>query len=151
MPEMRISYAPMTEADLGWVVASEALLHVSPWTAGNFIDSFKAGYYMRVMRIDGEMTAYAVMLYVIDEAHLLNISVIADRQRQGIGTIFLSHLIGESRAFGSRFMFLEVRPSNVAAQALYHKLGFLPIGRRKNYYRAAQGGREDAIVMRLDF
>ena len=44
---------------------------------------------------------------------------------------------------------LEVRPSNQRAITLYEHLGFLPIGRRKNYYPAANNTREDAIVMRL--
>ena len=60
----------------------------------------------------------------------------------------LDHLGDVARTVGGRQMFLEVRPSNVAALALYARAGFETIGRRKGYYPAADG-REDALVMRL--
>ncbi len=141
---------PMTEDDVDWVVAQERLLHDFPWTRGNFIDSLAAGYAARLLLIDGKPAGYAIMLSVIDEVHLLNISVIQDRQGQGVGSGFLLRLMNEARHLGARQCFLEVRPSNEAALKVYKRHGFASIGRRKGYYPSQNGAREDAIVMRLD-
>ncbi len=140
---------PMTELDLDWVVENEAELHAFPWTRGNFVDSLAAGYGAWVLR-DAQPLAYAVMLTVIDEAHLLNISVARPAQRAGIGGRLLLQLFDEARERGASQFFLEVRPSNEAAIALYDRHGFEPIGRRRGYYPVRDGGREDAIVMRRE-
>lgn len=145
-----LSIEPMTEADVDWIVDAEARLHAFPWTRGNFIDSLQAGYACWSMRRDDVPVAYAVMLLVLDEAHLLNISVCEAAQRQGIATTFLNHLIGQARSCGATQMFLEVRPSNEAALTLYRRQAFQAVGRRKHYYPAPAGEREDAIVMRRD-
>ena len=147
---MQLTLRPMTESDLDWVVANELELHTSPWTRGNFTDALDAGYASRVLSEDDRPVGYAVVLLVLDEAHLLNLSVVRSRQGAGLGRHFLSQLADESRGLGARQFFLEVRPSNEAAQALYRGFGFQAIGRRKRYYPAPNGGREDAIVMRLD-
>lgn len=143
-------FAPMTELDLAWVVENEAQLHAFPWSRGNFIDSLHAGYSAWVMRIDGRPVGYAIVLQVLDESHLLNLSIARAAQRGGFGSELLRHLANEARRGGSSQFFLEVRPSNQAALALYRGQGFQPIGRRKGYYPLREGGREDAIVMRLD-
>lgn len=143
-------FAPMTELDLDWVVRHEAELHAFPWTRGNFADSLSAGYASWIMRCSGEPVAYAVMLGVLDEAHLLNISVTRLAQRGGVASLLLRHLFDEARLGGASQFFLEVRPSNSPALALYRKHGFESVGRRKRYYPAPGGEREDAIVMRRE-
>ncbi|MFN4064792.1 ribosomal protein S18-alanine N-acetyltransferase [Parazoarcus communis] len=143
------SLRPMTEDDLDWVVEAEALLHAFPWTRGNFADSLAAGYRCSILQSENRRIAYAVVLHVLDEAHLLNISVVASAQRGGAGSLLLEHLRAQALMQGARHFFLEVRPSNEAAIALYRKSGFTEIGRRKAYYPALEG-REDAIVMKLD-
>jgi len=57
--------------------------------------------------------------------------------------------IERARLAGMEAMFLEVRPSNPRAIALYHAEGFVQVGRRKGYYQA-ESGREDALVLKLD-
>lgn len=143
------SLRPMTEEDLDWVVEAETHLHAFPWTKGNFSDSLAAGYRCSILQADGRPIAYAVVLHVLDEAHLLNISVVTSAQRKGAGTQLLAYLRTQAATQGARHFFLEVRPSNGAAISLYRKSGFTEIGRRKAYYPALEG-REDAIVMKLD-
>lgn len=140
----------MSEYDLDWVVENEAQLHAFPWSKGNFVDSLAAGYSAWVMREEGRPVAYAVVLTVLDEAHLLNISVVREAQGAGLGGVLLRYLSEEARRGGSSQFFLEVRPSNLPAIALYRSHGFEPVGRRKGYYPSREGGREDAIVMRRD-
>ena len=77
------------------------------------------------------------------------VSVVPERQRQGLGGKLLEHLMNIARGHGATRLFLEVRPSNAAGLALYQRHGFIGIGRRKGYYPAA-AGREDAIVMAKD-
>ena len=85
--------------------------------------------------------------------HLLQLLDLVGRHRgvnvqQPLGRRLLDHLASTAREAGATQLFLEVRPSNAAALALYARAGFETIGRRKGYYPAA-GGREDALVMRL--
>ena len=58
-------------------------------------------------------------------------------------------LLDEALALGNAWIFLEVRPSNRPAVLLYRALGFTEVGIRRGYYQAV-GGREDALVHRLD-
>jgi ribosomal-protein-alanine N-acetyltransferase len=99
--------------------------------------------------LDGaERVGYGVLMMVIDEAHILNISVVAARQKGGLGRRLLEHFATLARQAGARRLLLEVRPSNGPALALYGRTGFQTIGRRKGYY-PAHGGREDGLVMSL--
>ncbi|MDR2092248.1 MAG: ribosomal protein S18-alanine N-acetyltransferase [Azoarcus sp.] len=140
---------PMTESDLDWVTAQEARLHAAPWTRRNFIDSLDSGYFCRLMYEADLPVAYAVAFMVLDEAHLLNLSVVSSEQGRGLGRRLLEFLMDEARRGGGIRFFLEVRPSNTRALALYQRSGFVEIGRRAGYY-PSPGGREDAIVMRCD-
>jgi ribosomal-protein-alanine N-acetyltransferase len=83
----------------------------------------------------------------VDEMHLLDISIAAAQQRRGLGRRLLEAAKQLARARHMRRMLLEVRPSNVAALALYRAQGFNEIGRRRGYYPAENNAREDAIVM----
>lgn len=140
----------MADSDLAWVLENEEELHAFPWTRGNFADCLKAGYSAWVMHHAGAPVGYAVMLTVLDEAHLLNISIARAAQRRGFGSVMMQYLCAVAKRLGATQFFLEVRPSNVSAQALYARHDFVLVGRRKNYYPAPNGHREDAIVMRRD-
>jgi ribosomal-protein-alanine N-acetyltransferase len=89
------------------------------------------------------------MMQVLDEAHLLNISVLPELQRCGRGSALLIQLFYLARMQGATRMLLEVRPGNVSGQALYRRHGLVEISRRRDYYPAHEG-REDAIVMARD-
>jgi len=142
----RLEWQPMHIDDLDAVMAVENVIYPYPWTVGNFRDSLASGYDCWVVDERGIMVGYAVVMPVVDEAHLLNLSVAADRQRQGIGGEMLETLCDMAAQRGLTRMLLEVRPSNAAALALYAGHGFVEIGRRRGYYPAADG-REDAMVM----
>jgi ribosomal-protein-alanine N-acetyltransferase len=143
--------APMRPEHVDAIVETEERIYPFPWTRGNFVDSFQAGHSVWICRDGptGALLAYAVLMLVLDEAHLLNISVVPERQRQGLGGKLLEHLMNIARGHGATRLFLEVRPSNAAGLALYQRHGFIGIGRRKGYY-PAPAGREDAIVMARD-
>ena len=142
-------YAPLLESDLDDVVAVEQQIYPFPWTRGNFADSLRSGYSGWVLR-DGQGTlqAYAIVMFALDEAHLLNLSVAREVQRAGLGWRTLEWVAEVARGHGARTMLLEVRPSNPAAIRLYERYGFQRIGVRRGYY-PAHAGREDAVVMRI--
>ena len=142
-------YPAMTEADLDAVTAAEGRIHAFPWTRGNFADSLAAGHGAWLVREDGRMAGYAVMMQAPDEAHLLNISVLPELQRGGRGSALLIRLFDLARTQGAARMLLELRPGNVSGQGFYRRHGFVEIGRRRDYYPAHEG-REDAIVMARD-
>jgi ribosomal-protein-alanine N-acetyltransferase len=139
--------APMREADLAEVLAIESAIYTHPWSRGNFADSLRAGYQCWTWRdaASGALVGYFVLLVAAGEAHLLNLSVAAAHQRQGHGSLLLGEVMHLSRLHGAHGVFLEVRPTNPGAQALYERFGFRKVAVRPGYY-PAHGGREDALV-----
>src|SRR5450432_2478981 len=132
-------FRPMRTADVDAILVIELDIYAHPWTAGNFRDSLQAGYSCWVMECIGYMAGYGVLMLGVDEAHLLNLSVAADWQRRGLGRTLLHHFIHIARDCEAQRMFLEVRPSNDAARALYADSGFRELHVRRNYYPAEAG------------
>ncbi len=141
----------MTTADLDAVVANEVRSYAYPWTRGVFADCLRSDYECWVLESprDG-LIAHGVLSHGLDEAHLLNICVRRDRQGQGHGRQLALHMLDRARARRADVVYLEVRPSNRVAIALYASLGFTEIGRRPGYYPTDQG-YEDARVLALRF
>ena len=146
---MMLELRQMTALDLDEVGLAEARIYPFPWTPGVFVESLAAGYRAWVGLENGVIVAYAFMMMVLDESHLLNISVVPERQGNGLGKYLLDFLFTDARDNGAKYMFLEVRTSNVKALEMYRRKGFAVIGERRGYYPAAHG-REDAIVMSRD-
>ena len=86
-------FRPMQFEDLDRVMEIEPKIYSHPWSRGNFADSLHAGYSCWVYESGGEVVGYAVMMSVLDEAHLLNISIAGERQGQGLGRALLNHLV----------------------------------------------------------
>ena len=148
VPEPIFTFRPMMKSDVEAIMALERVLYTFPWTPGNFTDSLSAGYSCWVYEFGSIMVGYAALMLAAGEAHVLNIAIGPDWQRQGLGRRFLQHLIKISREYHAEMMFLEVRPSNISALRLYHDIGFNEIATRRGYYPALDG-REDAILMGL--
>ena len=149
VPKEEPVLAPMRESDLDEVVELERGVYTHPWTRGNFADSLRAHYDCRMLRLGHELVGYFILMSGVGEAHLLNLSVSASRQRGGYGSALLRIAIGAAREQGAERIVLEVRPSNPGAQALYRRFGFREVAVRRGYY-PAHGGREDALVYSLD-
>ena len=78
-------YRRMTEADIDAIMAIEITIYPHPWTRGNFGDSLRAEYHCWIMEAGGEIIGYSVIMIAAGEAHLLNLSIAAQWQRQGRG------------------------------------------------------------------
>lgn len=139
---------PMHLADLDEVMAIEQAVYSHPWTRKNFDDTISNRDFAWVARHrDGELLGYFVHMVVMDESHLLTIAVKESVQRQGLGRFLLQKLIEHARLMELKSVLLEVRQSNIRALDLYEALGFVEIGRRKNYYQLTQQLREDALIL----
>ena len=140
--------APMREADLDEILPIENAVYSHPWTRGNFADSLRSGYECWTWRGGTGLVGYFVLMVAAGEGHLLNLSVAAAQQRRGHGAALLREVMRMARERGAGSLFLEVRPTNAAALALYGRFGFRQIGLRRGYY-PAHGGREDALVLSI--
>ena len=143
---------PMREDDLDAVMQIEPTIYSHPWTRGNFSDSLNSGYSAWVLEENTKnnmnLIGYALMMLVMDEVHLLNLSIAKHRQKQGLGFYLLEHLISNAKQYKAGNMFLEVRSSNVSAITLYENMGFNEMAVRRGYY-PSENGREDAVLMGL--
>lgn len=138
-------------SDLDALVAIERRAYRTGWTRAIFEDCLRVGYCCWGVELDGGLTGYAIVSVAADESHLLNLAVDPPCQRRGLGRVLLEHSFVVAREWHAECMYLEVRPSNVTARALYESAGFIEYGRRHGYYpAAADGRREDALVFRRD-
>jgi ribosomal-protein-alanine N-acetyltransferase len=148
VPIPQLHYRRMRMGDLPEVAGLERSLYEFPWSLGNFRDSVGAGYDCWVVTHGETVIGYAVLMVALDEAHLLNFAVAGEWHNQGIGRGFLRHMVEVARVAGCQIVYLEVRPSNLAARHLYKTMGFQQIAIRPDYY-PARGGREDALFLGL--
>ncbi|RAU43708.1 MULTISPECIES: ribosomal protein S18-alanine N-acetyltransferase [unclassified Pseudomonas] len=140
-----VTFRRMTEADLDAVLKIEYAAFSHPWTRGIFLDGLKS-YEIWLMFEGNQQVGHGVINVIIDEAHLLNITVKPESQGRGLGWLLLDKLMKRAFELNGRECFLELRASNQSAYRLYERYGFNEVGRRRDYYPAT-GGREDALVM----
>ncbi|MEH6556362.1 MAG: ribosomal protein S18-alanine N-acetyltransferase [Oceanicoccus sp.] len=140
----------MLVQDLDAVVVIEAAVTEFPWPRTQFSESLAGKDNCSVVMVDQQVCGFSIFSSVLDESTLLNIAVTPSMQGQRLGRKMLQQGLDNQKRQGIAKCFLEVRLSNIAAQALYYSLGFINIGERKNYY-PANGGRENALVMCKDF
>jgi ribosomal-protein-alanine N-acetyltransferase len=141
-------FRPMQMDDLDTIMVIEPQIYPYPWTRGNFSDSLNSGYSAWVLMHYEEIIGYSLMMMVLDEAHLLNLSIAKTYQKQGLGRTLLEHMVDIAKNNQMANMFLEVRQSNISAIALYENMGFNEMAIRRNYYPATNE-REDAVLMGL--
>ncbi|EMT44803.1 MULTISPECIES: ribosomal protein S18-alanine N-acetyltransferase [Anoxybacillus] len=143
---MDVSFRFMTLQDLDRIIEIEQLSFTLPWSRSSFYQELTNNPYARyiVLEYDGQVIGYCGMWLVMDEAHITNIAVLPQFRGKKLGEALMRQAMALAREEGAKTMTLEVRVSNVVAQSLYRKLGFLNGGIRKRYYSDNQ---EDALVM----
>ena len=150
MPKpIEVHLAPMTEVRLDAVVALEHSAYAHPWQRRHFSDCLASGYQAQVLLADTQLLGYFVAMKGFEEVHLLNITVAPAHQRQGWAQVLLDALALWARGQGVQWLWLEARASNTRAIHVYKAHGFRTVGTRRQYYPAANGQREDAVVMSL--
>ncbi len=145
----RIIIREMSSNDLPEVIAIEDQCHATPWTSSSFkYEITNKEAVLKVVELNGRVIGYVCVRTILDMTHILNISVLPDFRRLGIGSMLVHsvlQVLGELRP--DRAITLEVRESNTAAKKLYRKFGFEVTGRRKDYFKKPE---EDALIMKLD-
>lgn len=140
----------VTEADLPQLLVIEHLTQTAPWTEDIFKRCMEVGYDCWCIEEDEAIIGFIMMSSTLTgEAHILNLCVTPAYQRKGYGKILLAYAIAQAKQKGMGIIYLEVRRGNYPAIELYHKMGFMQIADRKNYYPTSTG-REDALVFAKD-
>jgi len=145
-PETETCIRFMKHEDLAHVSDIERRSYDFPWNHGVFRDCLLAGYQCIVLEHDGEIAGYGILSVAAGEAHILNLCVEPKLRSHGFGARLLDEILFRARTSSVREVFLEVRPTNAHAIALYKKKGFHQVANRPAYYQA-HDGREDAAVL----
>jgi [ribosomal protein S18]-alanine N-acetyltransferase len=140
-------------ADVSSIWTIEKLSFPTPWSRWFFLAEL--GHRNSHLLVAGpsppqpwKTWAYLVFWVVLDEMHILNLAVHPAHRRRGIARRLLAEGLVQARALGAELAWLEVRPSNLAAQALYKSFGFKEVGRRPHYY---DDTHEDALLLTLEW
>lgn len=150
-PGLRVR--PALEADIEAIEALERASFSDPWSAESFLTSLdRPEVHMTVAEwrdedMKAKIVGYMVSWFLGEEGEIANIAVAGSWQRRGVGAALLDEVLAAGRASGVESIYLEVRASNAAAQALYAGRGFHSIGKRRRYYLDPP---EDALVMKWE-
>ena len=144
--ETQVFIRTMTHEDLTLVSDIERRSYEFPWSHGVFRDCLLASYQCFVLERDDRVVGYSVLSVAASEAHILNICIDQNFRSLGYGERLLDEVLFRARSSAVREIFLEVRPSNTHALALYKKKDFHKVAKRPAYYQASHG-REDAVVL----
>ena len=140
----------MTDDMLDAIVTIENVAFSHPWSHGNFADALRSGYHCQMLMHGDEVLGYFNTMQILDEVHLLNITISPIHQKQGLGKELLEILVHWSRySAKAQWLWLEVRESNLRARQMYERHGFTQVGARKKYYPVHHGERETAILMSM--
>jgi ribosomal-protein-alanine N-acetyltransferase len=141
---MTVDIRPMSRSDIPAVAELESEIYDPPWSPRVFFDELAMENRRYLVATDGAdvVLGYCGLLIVEEDAHVTTIAVAPRSRGHHLGTRLMLEMVEAALDADTRHLTLEVRVSNDAAQKLYERFGFEPVGRRKNYYKD-----EDALVM----
>jgi [ribosomal protein S18]-alanine N-acetyltransferase len=144
--DQELTAAPMAVSDLDQVSDIERASFPTPWTRAAFCYEIEQNKVARCTVLRGRrgVVGYLCLWEIGHEIHITNLAVHPEWRRRGVARRLLAAALAGGVARGVTLAFLEVRPSNTRALALYESLGFQVIGRRNGYYFDTG---EDALVM----
>lgn len=147
--ESEVLVRDMYLSDLEAVMRIESSSFPTPWSRAAFQSELMENNFAAYLVLDfhGRVVSYGGMWLILDEAHVTNVAVHPDFRGYHLGERMMDGLMERARQLGALRMTLEVRRSNLVAQSLYQKLGFIQLGVRRNYY---SDPREDAFIMWKD-
>ena len=140
---------PMAARHVASIAALERKCFSDPWSEAAIAPELENPLSLWLVAEQGDaVLGYVGSQSVPPEADMMNIAVAPEARRQGIAEALVHALEAALRENGVESLTLEVRVSNLPARALYEKLGFTPVGLRKNYYFHP---KEDACILRKDW
>lgn len=132
-------------SDLPELLTIEQATHEAPWTEAMFHTCLQMGCKGWVCEKQGKLVGFIIASLQCDECHILNLCIVAEEQRQGLGRRLLSYVLDVASKQKTTVAYLEVRRTNLPAIKLYESAGFVQIGERKDYYPSTRG-KEDALI-----
>jgi len=139
----------MMACDVPQIAEIEKICFSDPWSENSIRSELDNRLSCWLVALQGDqVVGYVGSQTVLDGSDMMNIAVLPDFRKQGIAESLIKDLILRLQLRKSRCLILEVRASNKPAIKLYEKLGFVEIGRRRNYYR---NPKEDALIMRKEW
>ena len=139
----------MKPSHVAQIAQLEKICFSDPWSERSIASELDNQLAFWLVATEGQTVAgYIGSQTVMDETDMMNVAVHPDFRRKGIAEALVNTLVDNLKEMGSHCLTLEVRASNAPAIALYGKLGFAEIGRRRNYYR---NPREDALILRKEW
>ncbi len=146
---MNLYVRKMTLEDIPAVIELDQISFSLPWPERSFRFEVSENPASRcwVAEVDARVAGMVVAWLFVEEIHIATIATLPNYRRQGVARKLLAHTLNCAIKEGARSSFLEVRESNAFAQDLYHKFGYVEVGRRKRYYK---DNDEDAILMNLE-
>ena len=140
---------PMNASHVPQIAQLEKRCFSDPWSEKSIASELENPLSVWLVAVDGgQLIGYVGSQTVLDGSDMMNIAVAPDFRRMGIAQAMVSNLIGRLKERNSRCLILEVRVSNLPAIALYEKMGFIQVGRRRNCY---QNPKEDALILRKEW
>lgn len=131
------------------VAALEKTCFSDPWSENSIASELKNPLSLWLVALaDSKVVGYVGSQSVMGESDMMNVAVDPDYRRMGIAYRLIETLISALAEKDNHSLALEVRASNTPAIALYGKMGFTEVGRRRNYYR---NPREDALILRKEW
>jgi len=139
----------MNASHVAQVAQLETICFSDPWSEKSIASELENKLSCWLVAVEnGNVTGYIGSQTVCGETDMMNVAVHPDHRRKGIAETLILSLVEQLKVVKSHCLTLEVRASNAPAIALYEKLDFSEIGRRKNYYR---NPREDALILRKEW
>jgi len=144
-----IEYVLMTREHVPQIAELEKLCFSMPWSENSIAGEINNALALWIVAIDGDKVAgYIGSQAVMGEADMMNVAVLPEYRRCGIGRELVTKLVEALKEKGNYCLTLEVRVSNEPAIRMYEALGFIRIGQRPNYYTKP---REDALILRKEW
>ena len=137
---------PMRLEDLPAVMEIDRQSLSRPWSEAIWREELTSPFGLYVVLEEGDdISGHIGIKHIADEAHVMTLAVRPERRRRGFARLLVEAALADPASADTRRLYLEVRPSNIPARALYDSLGFVSSGVRPRYY-----GDEDALLMTLD-
>ena len=144
-----MEYKQMNAEHVAAVAEIEKLCFADPWSINSITSELNNPLSLWLVALDGErVVGYVGSQTVLDGADMMNLAVLPQYRKQGVGQALVNELVDRLKQKGVICLALEVRQSNLPAISLYEKLGFVQVGLRPNYYR---NPRENALILRKEW
>ena len=146
----KVSISSIKDVDIRDVASLHAICFEEPWRSNVLKSILEApGAFGLSLKTNKTLVAFLIFRGIIPEGEILSLAVDPDWRREGFALGLLRATFSKAKILGIEEVFLEVAEDNKPARNLYHYIGFIPIGRRKGYYKRSVGSNVDALTLKL--